>query len=456
MTDTSKLVGSEKNGSGQAAAKNMAVSGMMDAAPGEKRLRKIEIVLKVAERCNINCSYCYMFNKGNEEFQSLPAYISQTTIENVAEFLLSGARAYQVESVVIGIHGGEPLMFKKERFVAMCETFIRILGPLVKFGLQTNGMLIDEEWLAIFAKYHIHTGVSIDGPREFNDIARLDHQGRSTYDATVRGIRLLQSPRSHLKTGPGALTVINPALDGRRSYRHMVDELGITNFDFLLPIETHDSFDFSTLPAYGAYLCAAFDEWVKDDNPGIRVRMFSNILAYFVGGKEFASAGNRQLFKNVQLLTVDSDGGIGPDDSLKPLNGGLFNMNIADNSFEDFAGSGLMRDLAAAEESLPSACVDCTWQTYCKGGGHSGRFANRFSARNGFDNPTIFCAALKALYAHVADFLLRTGFPKEKLVDSLDYSERSRISAPATIRGASELGMRRTIPIYAAPATARQ
>jgi len=416
-------------------------------------VRKIEVVLKVAERCNINCSYCYMFNKGNEEYSDLPAYIRQSTVEEIAHFLANGARDLNCKDVSIGLHGGEPLMIKKERYVEICETFIRIISPVAKvdFTMQTNAVLVDEEWMEIFRKYKIQIGVSIDGPREYNDRARLDHQGRSTYDGTVRGIRMLQGEGSHLKAGVGGLAVIDPHVDAKKIYRHMVDVLGIRKFDFLLPIETHDTFDESTLPLYAKYLCDAFDEWVTDDDTGIRIRMFTNMLSYFTRGKEYATRENHYIFNRWILMTIDSNGGIGPDDALKPLNGGLFAQNVREVSLKQFVLSPLMQDLRAAEMALPEACADCAWQTYCKGGGHYGRFANRFSSRNGFDNPTIFCGALKQLYAHAAKRLIESGVEYERVVASLEYSGTRQQQAPAAIRSTNaSFGGRKTIPIHMA------
>lgn len=413
----------------------------------------IEIVLKVAERCNINCSYCYMFNKGNEEYEDLPAYIKQSTVEEIAHFLADGARDLNAKRVRIGLHGGEPLMIKKERYIEICETFLRILSPIcsVVFTMQTNAVLIDDEWLAIFEKYHILIGVSIDGPREYNDMARLDHQGRSTYDGTVRGVKMLQEKAKYLPRGAGALTVINPDTDAKKIYRHLVHELGVLGFDFLLPIETHDTFDMSTLPQYAKYLCDAFDEWVADGNRAIQIRIFQTMVSYFSVGKKGVARLNEDLFNDWVLLTVDSNGGIGPDDSMKPLNGGLFAQNVRDTSLVGFIQSPVMADLKQAEMALPTACVDCKWQSYCKGGGHHGRFPNRYSRKNGFDNPTIFCGALKELYVHAEKRLIESGVPADRLADSLDYSDNQQLSKPITIRGTtSDFGGRPIIPIHVA------
>jgi uncharacterized protein len=44
-----------------------------------------------------------------------------------------------------------------------------------------------------FAKYDVGIGISLDGPKEYHDKFRVDHQGRGTYDSTIAGLRKLQA-----------------------------------------------------------------------------------------------------------------------------------------------------------------------------------------------------------------------------------------------------------------------
>ena len=52
-------------------------------------------------------------------------------------------------------------------------------------------MLIDHAWCALFRRWEVGIGVSIDGPREIHDANRVPRQGRGTFDKTVAGIRCL-------------------------------------------------------------------------------------------------------------------------------------------------------------------------------------------------------------------------------------------------------------------------
>lgn len=143
----------------------------------------LTIVLKTVERCNINCTYCYFFNGIDKSFKQHPPYISFETIKKITKFLKEGSKDLNIQRVRLGIHGGEPLMQKKTSFDEMCNYLRDELEPDVKvtLTLQTNGMLLDEEWINLIIKHNIGLGISIDGPKEYHDKYRVDHFGKGTY-----------------------------------------------------------------------------------------------------------------------------------------------------------------------------------------------------------------------------------------------------------------------------------
>ena len=60
----------------------------------------------------------------------------------------------------------------------------------------------------------------------------------------------------------------------------------------------------------------------------------------------------------------------------------------------------------------------------CRGGD----IENRFSTRNGFDNPSIYCDAYKVMYQHVCDELVRNGFPAEVIGGEVRHELTARTS----------------------------
>ncbi len=224
----------------------------------EPRKKRLEVILKVAERCNINCTYCYFFNGADDSFRFHPPSISKATITNVAEFLSQGAIDQKLENIQIDFHGGEPMLLGKKRFSQICTYLQSSVGTVTKLTLcmQTNATLIDSEWVDLFEQHQIHVGVSLDGPAEYHDAERIDFRGKGTYDRVIRGIRLLQEAQKRIGE-VGVLCVINPRHSAGRIYRHFVDDLHINGMDFLLPDITHTNFIDGNPEEYGNF-CVMF------------------------------------------------------------------------------------------------------------------------------------------------------------------------------------------------------
>jgi len=395
--------------------------------PSSIQPRVIEAVVKVTEVCNINCTYCYVFNRGDESYKLHDKYMKPETVSQLADFLARAAHDVGATEIRVDFHGGEPLMLKKARFDEYCETF-KARAPAdvrVVFALQTNGMLVDEAWIALFRKHKVTVGVSIDGPQPINDVERIDHFGRGTYERTRKGLDALNDAyRDGLIPSFGLLTVASAKTSGAEIYRHFVHEVKVDALDFLLPIESHDEFDPSTSLAYGQFLVDAFDEWVKDDDPYIRIRIFSNTLAFFQQGKEIVKGARQSRDIDYNLITVSSNGDLGPDDSLRTLDLGLFSSaTIRTDSLQSYRGRADLQGIRDAENTLPDGCGECAWKNLCRGGAANGRLINRFSSARGFNNKSIICEGLQHFYSHVAAHVLRNGVSFNQLTQSLIHED---------------------------------
>src|SRR4051812_32135495 len=144
--------------------------------------RPLHITFKVASRCNLNCEYCYVYNKADQTWREQPAFLSDEVVEAAIgrlrwHCLQSGQKALRIV-----FHGGEPLLAGADRFEGWCRKLVSSLNDVVdvRMAIQTNGTLIDDEWLDIFRRYQIVVGVSLDGPADVNDSLRVDHHGRGT------------------------------------------------------------------------------------------------------------------------------------------------------------------------------------------------------------------------------------------------------------------------------------
>src|ERR1700741_3123294 len=137
----------------------------------------LQVVLKVTSRCNLNCTYCYVYNKGDRSWSNQPTLMSDEVFAAALERTRRHCYLSRQPSVTFTFHGGEPCLIGKRRVSKWCDQARKALDGTtrVKFCLQTNGTLIDSEWATLIKKHDVDTAVSMDGPEEIHDAARIDH-----------------------------------------------------------------------------------------------------------------------------------------------------------------------------------------------------------------------------------------------------------------------------------------
>lgn len=72
-------------------------------------------------------------------------------------------------------------------------------------ALQTNGILLNNEWCAFLKEHEFLVGISIDGPCELHDRYRRSNSGNGTFAKVIAAIERLKSYQVEFNT----LTVIN-------------------------------------------------------------------------------------------------------------------------------------------------------------------------------------------------------------------------------------------------------
>jgi uncharacterized protein len=186
-------------------------------------------------------------------------------------------------------------------------------------------------------------------------------------------------------------------------------------------METWDSVDTRKVGAYGKFLIDVFDEWARDDDPMTHVRTFQETMHYFAGNVHFGdcltSGGKTSL-----LMVIASDGEITEDDPFKVINFAQRGGSVFSTSVREFAESKLIRYIQRIPESIPTECADCCWQNFCRGGSQFAGTVNRYSASRDFNGRSVFCNDLKALFAHISGYMIRSGLSPEQLSYALEYS----------------------------------
>ena len=294
-------------------------------------------------------------------------------------------------------------------------------------AIQTNGTILNDEWLAAFSDFDISIGVSIDGDRAAQDRYRLDRHGKSTFAKTVANLeRLRKWAESDPRRMPSTITVLDRANDYRDVYRFLRG-LGICRMSFLLPDRNAEDPDgvlqSETIP-YGDALLEIFESWLSEDDPNVYVRFISDALTHFdiheaLPPRDVVVPSGK---KRVQIIVARSDGTVAVDDTFLPALGWYSetpSVAISSASLRDFLSRDVFSTIERATSTLPTACRTCQWREVRRGGD----LENRWSQERGFDNPSAYCSAYKRLYAGMCHDLAAQGYPLDVLRDRFEYEE---------------------------------
>ena len=361
------------------------------------RYPPLSFILKVASRCNLNCSYCYVYNRADSTWRDKPPLMSDETfracVERIRTYcLLSGQQA-----VNIVFHGGEPCLAGPAQIEKWCTYAAARLNGLarLRFTLQTNGTLLDGDWVATLKRHEVTVGISIDGPAEINDQFRVDHLGRGSYEKTLQGIALACGSGLKLYL----LSVVQPGQDGLRIHRHLVD-LGVRRISYLLPDYSHQNVA-QLRRCHGETPCAdflipIFEDWWRNSGIDIRIGLFWSISRLILGGQDDSDIfGNRPL----QTVFVETDGSIEGLDVLRVCENGMTatGLDVKRHGFEQVREVPFHGPVIFDGLTLPSACRGCPEQNTC-GGGY---LPHRYSRERMFDNPSIWCADILRLFDYI-------------------------------------------------------
>lgn len=357
------------------------------------------IILKVVAPCNLNCTYCYEYNRGDDTWKTKPKTIPMDTARKLATRIAEHVQQHKLNHFSLNLHGGEPMMLGDkglERTIKAIKEAVP--GVRLRMGMQTNATLTSYAIIEVLRRHQVSVGASLDGS-EFANRYRIDHRGRESWKRATAGIRKLAE--SGLLAG--IQSVINldsdPAetLDTLHGLGARLIELGqpfgnYANPPILSPKRT-----------LGKWLAEAFDHWINHETLA-RVRIpvledaMHNILTGHSTSDWFPSAPPG-------YIVVATDGAYESLDTLKVVarEGREIQLNIDNTTIDDVANHPFI--VARSENKLCDTCQACAIKDWC----HGGYYPTRFSKENGFNNPSFYCSDWKFLFQHIAHKLCQYG-----------------------------------------------
>lgn len=342
--------------------------------------------------CNLRCRYCYYEcpNRAN-----MGVLLSLADVRSILTFFASTA---QRKEVPIIWHGGEPLLpgvdYYKE-IVAIENQIAQEKGVCFDNRIQTNGTLINAEWVEFFTKQKFKVGVSIDGPEQVNDSYRVDNSGNGSFKETLRGITLSQEAGLRV----GALAVLTNISVGkaRETFEFFINH-HIYGFrvkqcyeiDSKTQKPTYFSID---AKQYGNFLIDLFDTWIDNNDDKVRCGPVDDYLRGILG-KEIRQC----VFKRMCHTYI----GIWPNGDIFQCEFGGENQAFFGNFNKEPLGKILENQKAfwfsQKVKAVKSVCAECCWYNICNGG------CARYDI--GLNRKTnVFCTANKMILGHIKTYI---------------------------------------------------
>ena len=359
-----------------------------------------QFIVKVHSRCNLDCSYCYVYNAQDHGWRSQPAVMSTETMALIGKRIAEHVERFRLPQVSVVFHGGEPLLIGAAGLDGFADSLTSELGcrTQLRLGLQTNGTLLSEKILKILNRWDIKVGVSLDGAQAGHDRRRYYRNGTGSYEKATNGIKLLTAgPNRHLFSG--LLCVVDVEADPVGCYLELT-ALEPPAIDFLLP---HANWGYpparssgSGETPYAEWLISIFDVWYQGQQQVTSVRLFEEIMGLLLG----APVRSESVGLSASTLAIiEVNGDIEQIDSLKSAYGGAsrLGLNIREHSLETALWHPMTVARQLGLEGLCRTCRSCSLRRIC-GGGH---FAHRYRPGSGFLNPSVYGPDIAALIAHI-------------------------------------------------------
>ncbi|MDL2322983.1 anaerobic sulfatase-maturation protein [Bacteroidales bacterium OttesenSCG-928-A17] len=366
----------------------------------------------VGSACNLNCSYCYYLEK-EKLYPNRKKMLMND--ELLGKYIESYINSHTVPEVLFTWHGGETLLagipFYRKAF-ALQKKYGR--GRRIDNSLQTNGVLLNDEWCRFFKENNMLIGISIDGPEHCHDVYRKNRGGQGTFMQVMRGIELLQKHDVDFNV----LAVINDYnVEYPLDVYHFFKQIGAQYMQFtpivervspsrsdglvLLPPTKSDDASLAQWTVdpqkFGQFYISIFDEWVRNDVGQYFIQLFDSTLANFVGempgtcifGKSCGHASVMEFNGDV----YSCDHFVFPEYKL----GNIHQKTIFEMMFSD-----KQLKFGDNKRKLPQQCLECEFLKFCNGECPKNRIS---TDKYGNEGLNYLCSGYKAFFKHTMPYM---------------------------------------------------
>ena len=342
--------------------------------------KRISAIIKITDACNLRCKYCF-YRK--DAYSNL-----MLDKRHLLKFLKIIMLAY--DYVDLSFHGGEPTYFGKDVFseyVEIVKESAAKFNTKISLGLQTNGTMLNEEFVNFLKKEKINICFSYDWLS--HDMFR-----NNTAKKVLAARKLLENKGMFFGCSMVVTKFnINNLVD---NYKHFNNE---NIFVKLIPYCGERNKKFSVgIKEYITKMIELFDYWINDQYCSVILDPFERMIKDYFKGSSIMCANS---FCAGKIISLEANGNIGfcamklPEEYIIKSVDEVETANaiLGSQQFMALKKSALARSIKCRK--------NCTLYKYCKGGCNlNSYYENGIEEMGGFT-----CQAFKGIFNHVVDFI---------------------------------------------------
>lgn len=329
-------------------------------------MKQITVMIKPASSlCNMRCKYCFYADVSSLRKTSSFGIMRNSTLNSVLDNIFTDLE--NGDKLILAFQGGEPTLAGLDFFQQVIDGVERQNRPKVQvaYVLQTNGLVLDENWGDFLRRHHFLVGLSLDGPQSLHDENRVDSFGKGTFRRILQAMYYLEQTRVEYNI----LTVLTRQM-ARHPHQvwHWVQQENLRHVQFipcLAPLDKAEQYFTLTPHRYAEFYCTLFDLWFAAFRQGdyYSVKLFDDLIYLLAFGQ--CNACGLMGYCQPQII-VEADGSVYPCDFyvLDQCRLG----NLTDTSLRNLYESPTMARFIERPTQFSPLCGECAYQHICGGG----------------------------------------------------------------------------------------
>ena len=331
----------------------------------EASMKYFSMLIKPASSiCNLKCKYCFYHDVTDNRSVTSYGIMTNATIENIVTKVFTTFN--EASTIQFAFQGGEPTCAG----LAYFKYFIDFVKQNkkeyhhIQYSIQTNGTLINDDWIDFFLRNDFLVGVSLDGFKLNNDKYRVDQDGNGTFTKIMDNIDKMRKVGIPINI----LTVLTSslALQPHKLYQFYREH----HFDYvqLIPClpplgQLHDEHSLNP-QAFSTFYQEFFDDWYQDFKHGkyMSVTLFDNLIQMFKDRPPLQCGFLG--FCRMQFV-CEADGSIYPCDFYVLDEFKIGNIN--NDSIENMIASEVLKIFLNQKKRYSNKCTDCRYWRICYG-----------------------------------------------------------------------------------------